>query len=202
MTSTPERDDGVPASSPARSVARVRGVDRLARWCAEALDGLPRPAGREAALDVSRRRKVVERQLQAMRDHLNGQSDGPVLRTCPTAVLAHRNEWFTGRVAAALTAAGVRVVAEVSNGADAVGVCAAEQPDLLLLEDQLPMLPGPAAVLAVLEFSPGTRVVAQVGYPERIGDLLDAGAAAAFARQVPPADVAAALVALAARPVR
>ncbi len=111
-------------------------------------------------------------------------------------MLGHRSDWFAGTVATALTGAGVRVVAQVSNGADAVGICAAEQPDLLLIQDQLPMLLGPAAVQAVRTFSPATRVIAQVDHPARIGDLLDAGASAAFSRAVPPADIAATLLAL------
>ena len=203
MTRTDERGDLGRRTVLDRSVAQIRGVDRLARWCADALHAQPAGTGsRENALDASRRRDVVERQRQAMCDRVDAQPDEPTPGTAPTAVLAHRNDWFAGSIAAALAAARVMVVARVSNGADAVGICAAEQPDLLLIEDQLPMLPGPAAVLAVREFSPGTRVVAQVGYAERIGDLLDAGAAAAFARRVPPADVAAALIELAADPAR
>lgn len=203
MTRTDERGDTAGRSALDLAVAQVQGVDRLARWCAEALDRASAASGsRESTLDASRRREVVERQRQAMRDHLAARPDGPWSTGGPTAVLAHRNDWFAGRVAVALAASGVHVVAQVANGADAVGVCAAEQPDLLLVEDQLPMLPGPAAVLAVREFSPDTRVVAQVGYAERIGHMLDAGAAAAFARQVPPAEVAEALVELAAEPDR
>lgn len=178
-----------------RSVDQVQGIDGLARGCADALDGTRTGTGsRQDAVDASRRRDVAERQRQAMRDHVAAQSDAPW--PGPTAVLAHRDDWFAGVVAAALAAAGVRVVGQAGNGADAVGISAAEQPDLLLVQDQLPMLPGPAAVQAVRKFSPGTRVVAHVSYPARIGELLDVGASAAFARSVSPADVAAALLAL------
>ena len=203
MTRTDERDDPDRRTTLHRTVAQIDGVDRLARWCAQALhDNSVGTGSREGALDASRQRDVATRQRQAMRDRVNAQPDQPTPGTGPTAVLAHRNDWFAGKIVAALGAARVTVVAQVSNGADAVGVCAAEQPDLLLIEDQLPMLSGHAAVLAVREFSPGTRVVAQVGYADRIGELLDAGAAAAFARQVPPAVVAAALVSLVADSAR
>lgn len=42
----------------------------------------------------------------------------------------------------------------------------------------------------------GVRVAAHADYNDRVGVLLDAGARAVFTRQIPPADVAAALLEL------
>jgi CheY-like chemotaxis protein len=62
----------------------------------------------------------------------------------------------------------------VDNGADAVGVVAAEQPDLLLVEDRLPMVSGEQVIAGVRTFSPNTLIAAQVAYSDRVGALLDA----------------------------
>ncbi|MBW3611859.1 MAG: hypothetical protein KY438_10085, partial [Actinobacteria bacterium] len=71
-------------------------------------------------------------------------------------------------------AAGVRVVARLDNGADALGVVVAEQPDLVLVEESLAMLPGQEVVREIRQFSPHTLVVAQVAYGDRAGQMLDA----------------------------
>jgi DNA-binding NarL/FixJ family response regulator len=109
-------------------------------------------------------------------------------------VLAHRSQWFLAKVTSALEAAGLTVVARLSNGADAVGVAVAEQPDLLPVEDNLCIVTGEEVVREVRRFSPHTAVAAQVPYGDSVGRLLDAGAVSVFTRQVPPADVAHALL--------
>lgn len=58
------------------------------------------------------------------------------------AVVVHRNEWLSGKVAGVLSAAVVQVVATLDDGSDAIGATVAEHPDLLLLvEDTLPRVP-------------------------------------------------------------
>ncbi len=69
----------------------------------------------------------------------------------------------------------------------------AEQPDLLLVEDKLVMLSGLELVAEAAVFAPQTLVAAQVRNNEDVARMLDAGAWHAFARQVPPADIADAL---------
>jgi DNA-binding NarL/FixJ family response regulator len=90
----------------------------------------------------------------------------------------------------------IAVVARLTNGAEAVGAVVAEQPDLLLVEDSLPMMSGEDVVREVRTFAPLTRIGAQVAHDDRIAAMLDAGAHSAYTRRVPPADVAAALVGL------
>jgi CheY-like chemotaxis protein len=173
----------------------VEAVEAFTRWCHTAVaQGAAAGASREDRLSAARQRQVVERAQQAMKAHLDtadargARRDGS---TRATLVLGQRNGWFAERIRDLLTPAGVRVVATLDNGADIIGVCLAEQPDLILLEEQLPMLPGDQTVAALRAFSPASLVLVQTQYSERTGDLLDSGAAAVFARQVPPADVAA-----------
>ena len=150
--------------------------------------------GREARMDAERRLAVLRRQHEALIARSHEQlvtSTRLLVRPArPRALLAHRNAWFTSKVCEVLQADGISVVACLENGADAVGVAVAEQPDLVLVEDTLAMLPGEQVVRSVLRFCPGTLVAAQVGYGDRVGPLQDAGATPVFTRQVPPADVA------------
>ncbi len=111
-------------------------------------------------------------------------------------VVAHRNAWFTGRLADALIGAGLEVVARLDNGAHAVGVAVAEPPDLLLVEDALPMLTGAAVVREVTACAPSVLIAAQVAHEDGIAAMLDAGAAAVWSRRVPPVDLAAGPLAL------
>ena len=147
---------------------------------------------REMRLDASRRLDVLRREHDALVARSQQQLTSSLRKAPPgcRVVLAHRNEWFVGVVADLVRARGLDVVAELDNGADAVGTVVAEQPDLLLVEDALAMLPGEQVVREVVKFSPSTLVVAQVAYGDRVGDLLDAGADAVVTRQVPPREVA------------
>ena len=157
---------------------------------------------RELRMDAARSLEVLRREHDAVvaRAHEQLRVTGHLLHGTAErrAVLAHRNGWFVSRIGAVLEDSGVHVIAEVYNGADAVGLVVAEQPDLVLVEDVLAMVPGEEVVREVRRFSPETVVAAQVAHAERIGRLLDAGAAAVFQRQIPPVDVARALLELVA----
>ena len=149
---------------------------------------------REMRMDAARRLDVLRRQQQALiaRTEQQMKASAHVLRSqvMPRAVLVHRNEWFKSKVAAGLLAGGTTVVADLENGADGIGVVVAEQPDLLLIEDTLPMMSGVDVIREVARFSPRTITAVQAASHWELGALLDAGAHAAFSRRVPPADVA------------
>lgn len=149
---------------------------------------------RELRMDAARRLEVVRREHDALVARADEQLrlTGDVLHgsAAPRVVLAHRNAWFAGRITELLRDAGAQVVASVDNGADAIGLAVAEQPDLLLVEDTLAMVPGEQVVREVRQFCAATCVVAQVAYSDRVGAMLDAGAMTVFTRQVPPGDVA------------
>lgn len=159
-----------------------------------------RARSREMRLDLARRMDVVRRQHQAMIQRTEEQlrESAHLLRTgAPArAIVVHRNDWFKDKLIDGLRRGGVDVVARLENGADAVGVAVAEQPDLLLVEDKLPMLSGVDVIRQVLRYAPRTIAGAQVCVDDGIAELLDAGARTAFTRRVPPADVARDLCAL------
>lgn len=156
---------------------------------------------RESRLDLARRRDVVTRQRQALLDWTERQlrdSDRMIRSLAATrVVIAHRHAWFKVKLTSALQAGGATVVADLDNGADALGVVVAEQPDFLLIEDKLPMVNGLDLTREVTRHAPNTVVLVQVATDWEIGPFLDAGAATVYSRRTPPADIAEALLAAA-----
>ena len=76
------------------------------------------------------------------------------------------------------------VVASVATGQEAVDVCADLRPDVVLVDYRMPGLSGAQTTEAVLQVSPGTRVVcltASVSGDE-IDELYEAGAVACVAK--------------------
>jgi CheY-like chemotaxis protein len=155
---------------------------------------------REMRMDATRTIEVLRREHAAIVARADEQlrQTGSLLRSTAErrVVLAHRQEWFLDKVAHALEEQGVRVVARLDNGADTIGVVLAEQPDLVLVEETLPMVTGGEVVRETHRFSPDSLVTVQVGYGDRVGQLLDAGADSVFTRKIPPADVALSLLKL------
>ena len=157
-------------------------------------------ASREARMDLARRLDVIRAEHRAIVARTDAQlrSSVELLQRTTTrrAIVVHRNSWFMDKVAADLGLRSIEVVTKLTNGAEAVGAVVAEQPDLLLVEDSLPMMSGEDVVREVRRFAPLTRIGAQVAYDDRIAAMLEAGAHSAYTRRVPPADVAAALAGL------
>ena len=155
---------------------------------------------REMRMDSARAMDVLRREHDAVvaRAHAQLRSSGDLLRgtAARRVVLAHRNEWFLHKVCQSLEDHGVEVVGQLDNGADAIGLIVAEQPDLCLIEDTLAMVPGREVVREVRRFAPDTIIAAHVAYGDRVGQLLDAGASTVFTRQVPPPQVAQSLLRL------
>lgn len=200
MTQIDEPRTPAPCRTPLDlGVRRVQAIDRFHEHLRNTQAAADIPTSREARMDAARLREILRRQHDALVAHGDRQRARTTPALSPTdlrIVIAHRNEWFVGKVAQALGERGVHVVAALDNGADAVGVAVAEQPDLVLVEDALPMTTGAEVVRQVRRFSPDTRVAAQAGYADGMSPLLDAGAAAVFVRSVPPAEVAARLLEL------
>lgn len=170
-----------------QAITRFNDARRMAESAAAAV-----ARSREMRMDVTRSLEVLRREHDAVvrRAHEQLRLTGALLQETPDrrVVIAHRNEWFVGKVACALQDRGFVVVAQVDNGADAIGIAVAEQPDLLMVEDTLAMVPGEQVVRDVRSYCPDTLVAAQVAHGDRVGPLLHAGAAAVFTRQVPPLD--------------
>ena len=153
---------------------------------------------RETALDGRRRADALRREVDALlrriEQALRASGDLLVAAPRPRALLAHRQSWLADKVAAALVAADVHVLGVLDDGAETVGWAVAEQPDLVLVEQMLPTIPGHQVVRRIRSFAPGTVVAAQVPYEADVPAMLDAGADLALPRRVPPAELAAALV--------
>ena len=184
---------------------QLRAIDRFNRirhMREEAAAAAAR--SRKMRLDAARSMHVLRRQHTAVvaRTHEHLQESVRLLRETAErrVVLAHRNNWFLGTIARALEDQCVRVVACTDNGADAVGLIVAEQPDLVLIEDRLTMLPGLEVIREIRCLSPQTVVTAQVGYGHRVGPLRSAGASTVFAQDVPARDVAHILLELVSAP--
>ena len=164
--------------------------------------GAAAAGSREMRMDNARALEVLRREHEALvaRAHEQLRASGGLLHATAArrVVLAHRNAWFLDKVSGVLEADGWEVAARVENGADAVGVAVAEQPELLLVEDTLAMVPGEQVVREVRQYCPHTTVAAQVAYGDRVGAMLDAGASEVFTRKVPPVEVAARLLELVA----
>jgi CheY-like chemotaxis protein len=182
-------------------VSQVQAIDAFHRARRRAEERLAAAAtSREGRMDQERRRDVLATQLAAVRARAElALADGVHLatRTVPVrVVVAHRNAWFLGRLRAALAERGLEVVCSTGNGAEAVGMVVAEQPDLVLVEDKVAMIGGEEVVREARRWAPAARVAAQVDHDDRVAPLLEAGADLALTRRVPPADVAAGLLEL------
>ena len=170
---------------------QLRAVERFNRACRMREEAAAAAArSRELRMDAARSLEVLRRQHDAVvaRAHEQLRTSGQLLRSTAErrVVIASRSDWLAAKVQQALEDRGVHVVARTDNGADAVGLVVAEQPDLVLVEDTLAMLAGLEVIREIRQFSPDTVVAAQAASGHRVGHLLDAGASAVFTRQVPP----------------
>jgi CheY-like chemotaxis protein len=179
-----------PADLPTRQIAAIDAFNR-ARRTAQAASAAAL-GSREMRLDAARRLDVLRRQHEAVvatTDEALRTSRDLLRASSSRAVVVHHNPWFTRKVSDALADEGIVVLAQLDNGADAVGMVVAEQPDLLLLEDPLPMMTAEQVVHEVRTYSPHTFVAVQAD-ASAIGQLLGAGAGSVFTRHITPVSLA------------
>jgi hypothetical protein len=112
------------------------------------------------------------------------------------AVIAHRHLWFADALSQRLEAGGVDVLGTSDNGAEALGIVVADQPDLLVLGDALVMLTAGELLGEVALFAPAPLRAVQVTNSNGVGVMLDAGAHTVFTQHVPPQETADHLLAL------
>ena len=88
------------------------------------------------------------------------------------------------------------VVGEAADGAQAVDLAEALQPDMVLLDLSMPVLGGMEAIPRIRRCAPGARVVVLSGYgPDRMGSqAVEVGAAAFLEKQQRPQDLVASLL--------
>lgn len=77
----------------------------------------------------------------------------------PTVVIAHRSRWFADRIRRYLETNGARVLECTDNGAIALGVIIAEQPDCVLVSDRLVMVSGEQLLTQTARYAPLTKHV-------------------------------------------
>lgn len=192
---SPSRNELQLAQLQLRAIDAFNRARRVAKQAAASA-----AASRELRMDLDRRLEVLRAGHAAVVSRTEEQlrrSVHVLQQSAPRrAVLVHRNAWFTGRLGADLARFGVEIVDQLDNGAKAVGVVVAEQPDLVVVEDRLAMLPGVEVVRQVREYSPTSLIAAQVAFSDDVAVMLAAGATVAYPRQVPPLDVAADLLRL------
>lgn len=150
---------------------------------------------RAGRLDADRHIAVLRRTHDAIKGRCAAglEHDGGPFRTGPTAVIAHRHVWFAEKVAMELADQGVTVLVTTDNGAEALGVVVAEQPDLLLAGERLAMLTGTHLLADARSFAPQTLRALQPVEDH----VADRGAAdAVYPRHHAPRAVAASLVSM------
>ena len=167
-----------------RGMAAWHAANRVAAERAQA-------ASREMRMDVNRRMQALRRankELQARAAALVAESEAAL--TTARAVVVHRNEWAASTIVSRLEERGVRVLARMDDGADGLGALIAEQPELLVVEESLPSIPGAELVRWARRVAPLTAVAVQVAYGDDVARMVEAGASAVFTRQVPPVELA------------
>ena len=176
-------------------------LSAIERWIADARPLTAADAAaltREMRLDLSRRMDARRKEQEALiaRADAHLAASGRVLAQHGTlrAVLAHRNEWLRTAVADRLTEHGVHIVGVFGDGAEAAGTLVAEQPDLVLVEDRLPTVPGLEVVRRAREYAPGALIGAHVLDGSGVDQMVAAGALAVFTRRIPPREIADQLV--------
>jgi CheY-like chemotaxis protein len=169
------------------ALAQLAAINQWLRDAART--STPVPAG----LDRQRRALTARTHEQLI---LSGAPLGLALP--PRLVLAHRSGWFGDKLEHELRDTGLLVVGRVRDADEAVGCVVAEQPDVLLAQDELPGMQTVELVQNVLRYSPACAVGVQVQDCEQVGRLLDAGGAFVCHRQVSPVEVAQQLVQLTA----
>lgn len=71
---------------------------------------------------------------------------------------------------------GVQIVGEGSNGKDAIELARRLQPQLMLLDLEMPVMSGLDALPTIVEASPATKVIVWTGKPDKDSELIELGA--------------------------
>lgn len=107
-----------------------------------------------------------------------------------TAVIADDHQLVRQGLRAALETpnialpAGIEIVAEASNGFEAISEVKIHQPDLLFLDISMPLAGGAEVLMDIQRWSPRTKIIILTGInaPGLIAQLLEAGVAGLFSK--------------------
>jgi len=95
---------------------------------------------------------------------------------------------------------GLHVIAEASNGAEALEVLAAERADVVLMDPSMPVMDGVEATARLRESQPGVRVVVLTSFSDRarVQEAIGAGAIGYLLKDCEPSELVNAVHAAAA----
>ena len=179
----------------------VRQIQRTDAWIADRRDReqvLGRAElSRDQRLDAARETETLRRTHDAIKGRCARGLSCEVEPMRPpglTAVIAHRHAWLVERLVLFLGAYGVTVLECTDNGAEALGVVVAEQPDVLVAGDCLAMMPGHALLTRARRYAPRTLLAGQASYEEQA--RYETVADTVFLRHHAPDDIADTLVAM------
>ncbi|MGB8649239.1 MAG: hypothetical protein WCD35_01120 [Mycobacteriales bacterium] len=169
------------ARSP-EQLARERAAS-IEAWAAAAAAAQAAASGhhsREDRRDAMLREAAHAAEQQAIESH-------PLVSTGkrPRAVVVHHHDWLADKMTAALEEAGIEVLTRLSDGATAVGVVVAVQPDLAVVGQTLPLRTGPDVVARLTRFTTGTLVAGLAEDDQGVVLLQRAGAQVAWNRRLP-----------------
>lgn len=89
----------------------------------------------------------------------------------------------------------LELVGEAANGEEAIRVCQALRPDVVLMDMVMPGMDGAAATRAIREHCPETRIIALTTFPEEdlVHQALQAGALSYLMKNIGAAELSAAI---------
>lgn len=110
----------------------------------------------------------------------------------PTVVLADDEPHIRMMMRIALARAGFQILAEASNGQEAIDRCLQYKPDMLLLDVNMPVMNGDKALAKILANHPQIAVImlTSVTDSETVGKCIDLGAANYLRKDTPVQEIA------------
>ncbi len=142
---------------------------------------------RDQKVDLRRRAASLTRMVEVA----GGYWPSPMLASDqPRVLIAHQQQWFADALAKALRRLDLHVVGLVTDGADAVGLAVAAQPDIILLEPVLSRMTGLQVLHDLQTFAAEVRTVVRIPHDSAGPEMLSAGAAAVLLSSVPPQQAA------------
>jgi two-component system, NarL family, invasion response regulator UvrY len=91
-------------------------------------------------------------------------------------LIADDNDGIRKLITALARTPGITVVAEACNGVEAIDEASRHQPDVVLLDFDMPVMDGLSAIPGILAVSPATRIVMYSTHQRVRDDCLAAGA--------------------------
>lgn len=156
----------------------------LLRQAADQLRAVPAAGlSREQRMDLVRRAEALARMAEVAAEQQT-QPTGPPSR--PRVLIAYQQPWFAEAPTHCLQRQDIDVVGVVTDGAQAVGLAVAAQPDVALIDAVLSRMSGIEVLRDLQTFAAQIRTVMRVAHDNDVHAMLQAGATAAWLRTCSP----------------